>query len=99
MDCIINTACVQAITRDIAEDCENRIHSGIQHMAIIINKDDILGVAYDPANHPIASSWAGAMSSESLGSWGWWRPAPGKMTSLGRDSWTGWLVSCSECVC
>ena len=50
MDCIINTACVQAITRDIAEDCENRIHSGIQHMAIIINKDDILGVAYDPAN-------------------------------------------------
>lgn len=50
MDCIINTACVLAITRDIAEDCENRIHSGIQHMAIIINKDDILGVAYDPAN-------------------------------------------------
>ncbi|MBQ5551081.1 MAG: hypothetical protein IIT32_08465 [Bacteroidales bacterium] len=50
MDCIINTACVQAITRDIAEDCENRIHSGIQHMAIIINKDDILGVAFDPAN-------------------------------------------------
>lgn len=50
MECFIDNSCLDALTRDINDSCDNLMHSGIESVGLIINKEDIDTIARDANN-------------------------------------------------
>lgn len=54
-NCITTSICEQSILNNIVDSCDNPMFSGIEQVAVIINKGDIQKVVTDGSNHRIVT--------------------------------------------